>query len=133
LANCFHPKARTGGADLGAYELSGDPHTFSEPGGCVPDANRDPGTAVAVTAATTTSTTTTGMGGASATSSATANATDGASTTSSGAANAAGGASNGSDSAGGCECRMPGGGRGPARGVSFALALFGVGWFVRRP
>lgn len=33
---CFHPKARSGGVDVGAYEVSGDPHAFSEPGSCVP-------------------------------------------------------------------------------------------------
>ena len=36
VAGCFHPKARTGGADIGAYEMSGEAHTFSEPGSCVP-------------------------------------------------------------------------------------------------
>lgn len=36
VAKCFHPKPRSGGPDLGAYELSGEPHTFSEPGSCVP-------------------------------------------------------------------------------------------------
>jgi len=59
VAKCFHPKPRTLGADLGAYELSGEPHAFSEPGGCVPDENRDPGTAVGITAATATTTATT--------------------------------------------------------------------------
>jgi hypothetical protein len=34
VAKCFHPKQRTGGVDLGAYELSGEPHTFSEPESC---------------------------------------------------------------------------------------------------
>lgn len=36
VAQCFHPKARTGGADMGAYEVSGPPHSFAEPGRCVP-------------------------------------------------------------------------------------------------
>jgi hypothetical protein len=36
VARCFHPKERTGGVDIGAYELSGAPHTFSTPGSCVP-------------------------------------------------------------------------------------------------
>lgn len=36
VAQCFQPKRRTGGADVGAYELSGAPHTFAEPGSCVP-------------------------------------------------------------------------------------------------
>ncbi len=36
VAKCFAPKPRTGGADIGAYELSGAPHAFNEPGGCVP-------------------------------------------------------------------------------------------------
>jgi len=36
VAKCFHPKPRSGGPDLGAYELSGTPHTFSEAGSCVP-------------------------------------------------------------------------------------------------
>jgi len=82
VAKCFHPKSRTGGSDLGAYELSGEPHAFSEPGSCVPDENRDPGTAVGITATTATTTTattttatattatgttTTGTGGAAAT------------------------------------------------------------------
>jgi hypothetical protein len=40
IAACFHPKMRTGGADLGAYELSGEPHVFSVPGSCIPP---DPG------------------------------------------------------------------------------------------
>lgn len=35
VAKCFHPKPRTGGVDVGAYELSGAPHTFSQPGSCV--------------------------------------------------------------------------------------------------
>jgi hypothetical protein len=41
VAKCFHPKPRSGGPDIGAYELSGDPHAFSSPGSCVPAA--DPG------------------------------------------------------------------------------------------
>lgn len=99
VAQCFHPKPRTGGADLGAYELSGEPHAFSEPGGCVPDENRDPGTAVGITATTTTTTTTTttatatatttGAGGTSATT-----GTGDASTTASATTSAMGGASN---------------------------------------
>jgi MYXO-CTERM domain-containing protein len=36
VAECFHPKERTGGPDMGAYELSGPPHEFSVPGSCVP-------------------------------------------------------------------------------------------------
>lgn len=36
VAKCFHPKQRTGGIDVGAYELSGEPHAFSSPGSCVP-------------------------------------------------------------------------------------------------
>ncbi len=81
VAQCFHPKPRTGGADLGAYELSGEPHAFSQPGGCVPDENRDPGTAVAITAAaSTTDTTTASTGGTSTTS-----GTAGSSTTTAGA------------------------------------------------
>lgn len=36
VASCFHPKPRSGGPDIGAYELSGDPHTFSTAGSCVP-------------------------------------------------------------------------------------------------
>jgi len=36
VAKCFHPKPRTGGPDLGAYELSGEPHAWSTPGSCVP-------------------------------------------------------------------------------------------------
>ncbi len=39
VAQCFHPKARTGGADIGAYELSGAPHSFAQPGSCVPGAD----------------------------------------------------------------------------------------------
>lgn len=108
VANCFHPKARTGGADLGAYELSGEPHTFSQPGSCVPDENRDPGTAVAITAAasttdtTTTSTegtstttsgaTTTGAGGAATTTSSATSTVDGATSSSTTTATTAGGA-----------------------------------------
>jgi hypothetical protein len=47
VAKCFHPKQRTGGVDLGAYELSGEPHAFSEPGSCGtnPDAGSDGGAA----------------------------------------------------------------------------------------
>jgi hypothetical protein len=41
VAKCFHPKPRTGGPDLGAYELSGPAHTFTTPGSCVP--STDPG------------------------------------------------------------------------------------------
>lgn len=37
VGQCFHPKPRTGGPDIGAYELSGPPHTFSQPGSCIPD------------------------------------------------------------------------------------------------
>ncbi len=36
VAQCFHPKARTGGADMGAYELSGSLHQFAVPGSCIP-------------------------------------------------------------------------------------------------
>ena len=36
VAACFHPKQRTGGADVGAYELSGAPHEFTQPGSCEP-------------------------------------------------------------------------------------------------
>jgi hypothetical protein len=36
VARCFHPKERTSGVDIGAYELSGEPHAFSVPGSCVP-------------------------------------------------------------------------------------------------
>ena len=36
VAQCFRPKHRTGGADVGAYELSGSPHAFVEPDTCVP-------------------------------------------------------------------------------------------------
>jgi parallel beta-helix repeat protein len=35
VAKCFHPKTRTGGPDIGAYEMSGPAHTFSQPGSCV--------------------------------------------------------------------------------------------------
>lgn len=42
VAGCFHPKARTGGPDIGAYELSGAPHEFSTPGTCVPSTYPDP-------------------------------------------------------------------------------------------
>jgi hypothetical protein len=38
VARCFHPKERTAGVDIGAYELSGEPHAFSTPGSCVPSA-----------------------------------------------------------------------------------------------
>jgi hypothetical protein len=44
IAKCFHPKARTGGVDLGAYEMSGPPHTFSTPGSCVPTPDPSPTT-----------------------------------------------------------------------------------------
>ncbi len=67
VANCFHPKQRSGGPDLGAYELSGEPHAFSEPGSCVPDEDRDPGTTVATAAAATVATATSGTGGSSST------------------------------------------------------------------
>ena len=45
VAQCFHPKQRTGGVDVGAYELSGEPHAFSAPGSCVrgPDPGDTPG------------------------------------------------------------------------------------------
>lgn len=43
VAQCFHPKQRTGGADIGAYELSGGAHEFSAPGSCVPDPNPEEG------------------------------------------------------------------------------------------
>jgi parallel beta-helix repeat protein len=36
VAQCFHPMTRTAGPDIGAYEMSGEPHTFSEPGSCLP-------------------------------------------------------------------------------------------------
>jgi hypothetical protein len=36
VAACFRPKRRTGGPDLGAYELTGAPHEWSVPGSCVP-------------------------------------------------------------------------------------------------
>lgn len=162
VANCFHPKARTGGADLGAYELSGEPHAFSQPGSCVPDENRDPGTAVAITAAasttdtttsgsggaaTMTSSTTTGSGGATlATTSATnttANvASSSAATTATGATatTAAGGAGgngaeplgSGATDEGGCGCKLAGAGGGPAKETSLALALLGAGVLLRR-
>jgi len=159
VAKCFHPKPRTGGADLGAYELSGEPHAFSEPGGCVPDENRDPGTAVGITATTATATTatattTSGTGGAPATS----GASD-ASTTTSVATSAAGGASNesattamsstgaavtgGTDNGAapvgstgssetGCGCRMHDVGTGRAPSAGFSLVLLLVGLALRR-
>lgn len=37
IAKCFNPKQRAGGVDLGAYELSGEPHQFAQPGSCVPN------------------------------------------------------------------------------------------------
>lgn len=36
VASCFHPKQRTGGPDVGAYELSGEPHEVTQPGSCIP-------------------------------------------------------------------------------------------------
>ena len=89
VAKCFHPKQRSGGPDLGAYELTGEPHAFSEPGSCVPDENRDPGTAVATAAATTT-TSTSGTGGSSSTNSTTATATTGLDSSASGVATGSG-------------------------------------------
>lgn len=153
VANCFHPKPRTGGADLGAYELSGEPHAFSEPGGCVPDENRDPGTAVGIsaataTAATATATTTTGTGGASTTTSAATSAvggaSDGSGTTlmssmSSTGPSVTGGTDNGAAPTGsgaksdaGCGCRMPGVGSRSARGAGFPLVLLVAGLFAYR-
>jgi hypothetical protein len=41
VAKCFRPKPRSGGPDLGAYELSGAPHAWSAEGECVPGS--DPG------------------------------------------------------------------------------------------
>lgn len=44
VAQCFHPKARSGAIDIGAYEVSGEAHAFSQPGSCVPGADDpDPG------------------------------------------------------------------------------------------
>lgn len=147
VANCFHPKPRTGGADLGAYELSGPPHAFSEPGGCVPDENRDPGTAVGITAATATTatTSTTGTGGASTTTSTATSAAGGASNGSgttamlSTAASVTGGGDNGATAMGdgasseaGCGCRMPGVGRGQAPGAGFSVVLLLAGVLAYR-
>ncbi len=36
VAQCFRPKQRVGGVDIGAYELSGEPHVWATPGSCVP-------------------------------------------------------------------------------------------------
>ena len=161
VANCFHPKPRTGGADLGAYELSGQPHVFSEAGGCVPDENRDPGTAVGITAATATASTATASTATASTATAsTTTGTGGASTTTSTATSAVGGASNGSEttltasteasvtggadngaapmgsgakSEAGCGCRMPGVGSRRVTGAGFSLVLLAAGlWAYRR-
>ena len=124
-AQCFHPKARSSGADLGAYELTGEAHAFSTPGTCVRGPDPDPGTGG-----------TAGSGGSGSGESGSGGEPAAGGAASGGAASAPGAGGSGAGAAGpggpesGCGCRL-----GPAQASSASpllLLVLGVGLARRR-